>query len=71
MRSKSNLLKLNDTWMLIKLSKMKKVMARRWVFKMKPRLDGSTLHFKSQWVAKGFLQKHGIDFNETFPPVAK
>ncbi len=40
-----------------------------WLFKLKQHTNGVINHFKAQWVAKGYSQCPGIDFNETFSPV--
>ena len=45
--------------------------ASKWVFKAKFVYDGSPLKYKARLVAKGYSQVHGIDYNETFVPVAK
>ena len=42
-----------------------------WVFKTKFDSDGSPLKYKEILVAKGYSQFQGIDYNETFAPVAK
>ena len=43
----------------------------KWVFKTKFDDDGSPLKYKAILVANGYSQVHGIDYNETFAPVAK
>ena len=54
----------------MELSKGKKVLRNKWVFKLKR--DGDKLvKYKARLVVKGFNQKQGIDFDEIFSPVVK
>jgi hypothetical protein len=61
----------NSTWKLVELPKDKKTVGCKWVFTVKHKADGSIERFKARLVAKGYTQTYGIDYQETFAPVAK
>jgi hypothetical protein len=61
----------NNTWTLAKLPLGHKAITCRWVFKVKEGLDNGPPIKKARLVARGFQQKEGIDFIETFAPVIK
>ena len=60
----------NQVWTLIDQPKGLKAIGCKWVFKKKTDMDGNVHTFKARFVAKGFKQTHGIDYNKTFSPVA-
>jgi hypothetical protein len=61
----------NKTWELVPLPEGKKAIGCKWVYKVKHNSDGSISKYKARLVAKGYAQTHGIDYEETFVPVAK
>ena len=71
MKEEFNSLQKNNTWELVDLPPGRKLVQCKWVFKTKFVADGSPLKYKAILVAKGYSQVHGIDYNETFAPVAK
>jgi hypothetical protein len=64
-------LKKNNTWELVDCPPGKKIVGCRWVYTVKYKADGTIERFKARLVAKGYTQTYGVDYNETFAPVAK
>ncbi len=71
MEEEFNSLTHNDTFKLILLPAGCKPIQTCWLYKIKHKADGSINHFKACWVAKGYLQCYGIDYDETFTPVMR
>ncbi|GJT43532.1 MAK10-like protein [Tanacetum coccineum] len=61
----------NSTWDLVELSKGRKDIGSEWVWKIEFKSDGEIEIYKARLIAKGFNQREGIDFDETFSLVVK
>ncbi|KAK2440388.1 putative mitochondrial protein [Trifolium repens] len=61
----------NQTWEMVVLPAGKKAIAVKWVFKLKLNPDGSVAKYKARLVARGFLQREGLDYSEVYSPVAR
>ena len=64
----------NKTWRLVKraqLHRHTKVLGGKWVFKKKTNLTGKVVRYKARWVVKGYLQRYGRDYTQTYAGVAK
>ena len=61
----------NDVWDVVPRPKDKFVVTSKWLYKIKHGVDGSVENFKARFVARGFSQKEGIDYDEIFALVAR
>lgn len=71
MQDELKALEQNHTWDLTTLPEGKRPIGSRWVYKVKLNADGTMERFTARVVAKGYNQLKGIDYNESFSPVAK
>lgn len=61
----------NQVWELVNAPKNQEVVDNKWTFKLKRDADGNLLRHKARLVARGFSQRKGIDYTETFSPVVR
>ena len=60
-----------DVWDIDPKLEGKSVVSSKWIYKIKHATNKSIEKYKARFVARGFSQKEGIDYEETFAPVAR
>ena len=71
MQEELNQFERNEVWELIPRDDSNKVIGTKWVFRNKLDEDGNITKNKVRLVAKGYIQEEGIDYDDTYAPVAK
>ncbi|RDX96694.1 hypothetical protein CR513_20602, partial [Mucuna pruriens] len=61
----------NSTWKIVDRPKDKRTIGCRWIYTVMCKFDGTLERYKARLVAKGYTQTYGIDYEETFAPIAK
>eukprot|EP00253_Pinus_taeda_P020723 PITA_20723 len=61
----------NNTWELVPRPHDKNIIATKWIFKNNLNENGEVIRNKARLVCKGYSQQEGIDFEETFAPIAR
>jgi hypothetical protein len=61
----------NNVWDIVSRPKDKSMVSSKWIYKIKHAVDGSVEKFKVIFVARGFTQKEGIDYEDTFSLVVR
>jgi len=71
MQAEISALEKNQAWELVRLPIDKKALRSKWVYKIKRKSDGTVERFKARLVILGNHQVEGINYMETFAPMAK
>jgi len=71
MQDELNQFKRNDIWDLVPKPEHKNIIGTKWVFRNKLNEQGEVIRNKARLVAQGYSQQEGIDYTETFAPVAR
>eukprot|EP00253_Pinus_taeda_P002360 PITA_02360 len=61
----------NDVWDVVPKPQDKVIVTSKWLYKIKHAVDGSAEKYKDCFVARGFSQKEGIDYDEIFAPISR
>ena len=61
----------NDIWDVVPRPEGTSIVTSKWIYKIKHVADGSIEKYKARFVARGFSQKEGIDYEETFAPISR
>ena len=71
MKEEIQALEANKTWLIVPLPSHKQPIGCKWVYKIKFKADGTVERYNARLVAKGYNQREGLDYQDTFSPVVK
>jgi hypothetical protein len=61
----------NDVWDVVPIPKGKSIVTSKWIYKIKHVVDESIEKYKARFVARGLSQIEGVNYDDTFAPVAR
>jgi hypothetical protein len=71
MKGELKMIERNQMWELVDIPQHKKAIGVKWVYRTKLNSDGYVNKYKARLVVKGYARMFGVDFSETFTPVAR
>jgi integrase len=71
MKEEIEKLQKRDTWKVVPRPKNANIVGSKWVYRLKKDANGNVTSHRARLVAQGFTQIHGIDFDDTFAPIAR
>jgi hypothetical protein len=71
MKEELSMIEKNQTWELVDMPTHKQPIGVKWVYRTKLNADGTINKHKARIVVKGYAQVFGVDFSETYAPVAR
>ena len=71
MQAEMKMIEGNKTWELVEKPENKNAIGVKWIFRTKYNVDGTVNKYKARLVVKGYVQQPGIDYGDTFAPVAR
>jgi hypothetical protein len=71
MEEEMSMIQKNKTWDLVDRPEGRKVIGVKWIFKTKFNADNSINKYKAKLVVKGYAQIFGVDYSDTFAPIAR
>jgi hypothetical protein len=61
----------NDVWNVVPRTEGMSIVTSKWIYKIKHVVDGSIEKYKARFVARGFSQIEGVDYDDTFASIAR
>ena len=71
MKTEYDSLQKNEVWDIVEMQEGKNLVTGKWHFALKRNSKGEIIRHKARYVARGFKQKRGVDYDQTYSPTVK
>ena len=71
MKAEYDSLQKNEVWDIVEMPEGKNLVTGKWHFALKQNSEGEIIRHKARYVARGFKQKRGVDYDQTYSPTVK